>query len=70
MSLDIRFPIGAMFSLFGIILMIFGLVSKSSDIYSRSLGININLWWGIVLLAFGAVMLLLAWKASPQKKND
>ena len=58
MGLDIRLPIGLMFSLFGVLLVVYGLISDKS-IYQRSLGLNINLWWGVVLLIFGAVMLLL-----------
>ena len=59
MNLDLRLPIGLMFSLFGVILTGYGLVSDRA-IYERSLGINVNLWWGLVLLAFGLVMLALA----------
>jgi len=33
--------------------------------YERSLGINVNLWWGIVLLLFGATMLWLARPKNP-----
>jgi hypothetical protein len=58
MGLDIRVPIGLMFSVFGVILTIYGLLSDRA-IYGRSLGININLIWGLALLAFGAIMLLL-----------
>ena len=54
-SLDIRTPIGLMFTIVGAILVVFGLVSDPA-IYARSLGININLWWGLVLLAFGLLM--------------
>jgi len=50
-----------MFSAFGALLVIFGLVSDEA-LYQRSLGINVNLWWGLVLLAFGLAMLALAWK--------
>jgi len=62
MNLDLRLPIGLMFGIFGILLTGYGLVSDRA-IYARSLGININLWWGLVLLAFGAVMLGLALRA-------
>lgn len=58
MGMDIRLPIGLMFSVFGILLIAFGAFSDKA-IYSRSLGININLGWGVVLLLFGAVMLVL-----------
>jgi hypothetical protein len=59
MKLDLRLPIGLMFTTFGVMLVVFGLVSNRA-IYQRSLGINVNLWWGLVLLAFGVVMLAFA----------
>ena len=59
MNLDLRLPIGLMFSIFGVMLAAYGLMSDAA-IYARSLGINVNLWWGVVLLAFGLVMLGLA----------
>jgi hypothetical protein len=61
MNFDLRLPIGIMFSVFGLILTIFGAVSDKA-IYERSLGLNINLIWGIVLLVFGLFMLFLALK--------
>ncbi len=58
-----RFPIGGMFSIIGAILVVYGFLS-SRAIYDKSLGINVNLWWGLVLLAFGLVMLGYAVRAS------
>lgn len=58
MGVDIRMPIGLMFSVFGLILTVYGFTSDRA-IYARSLGVNINFLWGLVLLAFGAIMLLL-----------
>jgi hypothetical protein len=58
MKLDLRLPIGLMFSIIGALLVVFGVVSDPA-IYQRSLGINVNLWWGLVLLVFGLVMLWL-----------
>ena len=66
MKLDLRLPIGLLFSLFGVILVVYGLVSDSG-LYERSLGINVNLWWGLVLLAFGLMMLFFGVKASRTK---
>lgn len=67
-GMDIRLPIGLMFSLFGIILVVFGAMTNGSDIYTdHSLGINVNLWWGIVLTLFGLVMLLLTWVGAKKK---
>jgi len=59
MNLDVRLPIGLMFMAFGVLLTGYGLFS-SDTIYQRSLGVNVNLWWGLVLVAFGIVMLALA----------
>lgn len=62
MTLDLRLPIGLMFTSFGALLTLFGVVSDDA-IYARSLGINVNLWWGLALLAFGLVMLTFAIRA-------
>jgi hypothetical protein len=63
MGLDIRWPIGLMFSLVGALMVIYGLITASdAEIYKRSLDINVNLIWGLVLLVFGAAMLTMAWR--------
>ncbi|HMA43433.1 MAG TPA: hypothetical protein VKO86_05425 [Gemmatimonadales bacterium] len=59
MKLDLRLPIGLMFTIFGVILTVYGFVSDRA-MYDRSLGIDVNLWWGLVLLVFGLVMLTFA----------
>ena len=58
MGLDIRLPIGLMFLILGVLLAGWGLVSDEA-IYERSLGININLIWGTILIAFAVVLLWL-----------
>lgn len=58
MQLDIRLPIGLMFTLLGALLVIFGLIADQRTLHN-SLGINVNLWWGLVMLVFGGVMTLL-----------
>jgi hypothetical protein len=59
MGLDIRWPIGIMFSLLGALLLIYGVATVSdTEMYRHSLGININIIWGIVLLIFGGAMLM------------
>ena len=63
MGLDIRIPLGMMFTILGCLLAGFGFFSDPA-IYQRSLGIDVNLWWGLVLLAFGALMLCLGWRAA------
>lgn len=64
MGLDIRTPIGLMFTIFGVLLAGYGLLTRGSDMYQRSLGYNINLEWGAVLLVFGVVMLWLGRKGA------
>ena len=59
MSLDLRIPMGLMFTLIGVILGAFGLKTNGSSIYQGIDGLNINLWWGLVLLAFGLTMFVL-----------
>ena len=69
MGLDLRWPIGLMFSLIGAMLTINGLITGSNaDMYKRSLDINVNLWWGLVLFVFGAVMLSFALRSRFSKK--
>ena len=58
MKLDIRVPTGFLFSLLGLLLAGYGLLSDKS-IYERSLGYNVNLVWGICLLIFGLISLYL-----------
>ena len=63
MGLDIRVPIGLLFLTLGVLLAAQGLFSDPA-IYRRSLDININLWWGLVLLAFGGLMFFAGWRKS------
>jgi sulfite exporter TauE/SafE len=57
MNLDLRVPMGLMFTLVGIILTAFGIATRGNmELYARSLGVNVNIWWGIVLLIFGLIM--------------
>jgi hypothetical protein len=63
MGIDIRLPIGMLFSLLGVILAAYGILGYTSR-YRESMGVNINLVWGMVLLVFGLVMLLLGRRAT------
>lgn len=71
MGMDLRWPIGLMFSLIGLLLVGYGLISNSNtETYSRSLGINVNLYWGLLLLVFGGTMLMLAWRGGQQPPEE
>jgi hypothetical protein len=68
MSADIRLPIGLLFSIVGVLITIFGLATGGNEMYVRhSLGININIYCGVCVTAFGVIMLAMALHA--QKKN-
>jgi len=69
MGVDIRIPIGLMFTILGGLLGIFGLVTAGDGaMYAKSLNINVNLFTGIGMLVFGIIMLAFAWK--PGKKKN
>jgi hypothetical protein len=72
MNLDLRIPMGLMFLIVGGILAVFGLVTMGSPIYAKSVGMNINLIWGLVMLVFGAAMFLLGRRsqARPMKQIE
>lgn len=66
--LDIRFPIGLMFSIVGLIITIYGLATIGQDeMYVISLNVNVNLLSGIGTLAFGLLMLLFS---DPVRKRN
>jgi uncharacterized protein YhhL (DUF1145 family) len=55
---DLRIAIGGLFTVYGVLLALYGLLGDKAQ-YSRSLGVNVNLVWGVVLLVFGLCMLLI-----------
>jgi len=67
MNFDLRIPLGLMFTVFGLILTGVGLFG-GPELYQKSLGINMNLWWGLVMLVFGLTMLLLAFRGKAGKR--
>jgi len=67
MGLDIRWPIGIIFTIYGAVLAIYGLVADPA-IFVSSAEINIDLWWGLAMLCFGIIMVSLAFRASPRQR--
>ncbi len=68
MGIDIKFPIGLMFTILGLLLTVFGLVTYGdAPLYKPSLGINVNLWSGLGMLVFGLIMLFFAWQSKKTK---
>ena len=69
-GIDIRVPIGLMFLIVGIIIAGYGVGTNGDPMYANhSLGININLIWGVILVLFSLTMLGLAWMASKKHKS-
>lgn len=64
MNLDIRLPTGLLFLIIGLMMLIYGAVTHftAPEMYDRSLGINVNLWWGLAQIVFAAAMLGLAFR--------
>lgn len=67
MGLDIRLPIGIIFSIYGVIMIAFGALTDPA-IFERSMGVNIDVWWGAAMLVFGVFMGALAFRASRQNQ--
>jgi uncharacterized membrane protein HdeD (DUF308 family) len=55
---DIRRIIGGLFVLYGVILVVVGAVG-TDEVKNKAAGINVNLWTGVAMLVFGALMI--AW---------
>jgi hypothetical protein len=69
MGIDLRYPIGLLFGVFGLLLVLYGVLGGTAD-YSRSLGINVNLWWGLIMLIFGGVMFFAAHRKSGKRGSS
>jgi hypothetical protein len=62
--LDIRMPIGLLFSILGVLVLVYGLITMSDTaMYAQSLGVNINIWSGAGMTIFGGIMLYFAMNA-------
>ena len=58
--LDIKIPIGLMFFVFGVIITVYGFITRNdTELYQKSFSHNVNLWMGVLMLVFGSIMLLL-----------
>jgi multisubunit Na+/H+ antiporter MnhG subunit len=70
MGLDIRIPLGLIFLFIGGLMSVYGFFTRTSpDIYAKSMGINLNLTWGLIMFFFGLVMYLVGrrqkWQDDP-----
>jgi hypothetical protein len=60
MKLDIRYPIGFLFLIIGGLLAAYGVWRHQ----------EIDLWWGLVQVVFGAIMVFLARSGSPSNTGE
>lgn len=61
--LDIRIPIGLLFTVLGLLVTAYGIITNADvELYKKSFQYNVNLWSGLLMLVFGVIMLLLARK--------
>ena len=65
-QLDVRLPIGALFVIVGALLLLYGLTAAPPTTGSHAL----NVWWGIVMLIFGALMLGFGWRTAATRGRD
>jgi hypothetical protein len=70
MGLDIRIPLGLIFLFIGGLMSVYGLITRNAaDIYEKSMGINLNLTWGLIMFVFGLVMFVVGrrqkWQNDP-----
>jgi multisubunit Na+/H+ antiporter MnhG subunit len=69
MGLDIRIPLGLIFLITGGLMSVWGFITRHSDIYAKSMGVNLNLTWGLIMFVFGLVMFLVGrrqkWQDDP-----
>lgn len=59
-DLDVRVPIGALFTVLGVLLTAYGALEPTAAKSAFTRGGQINMWWGLVMLVFGVFMLLIA----------
>jgi hypothetical protein len=56
---DLRRIIGGLFVVYGVVLTVLGLFDSQEEI-DKAAGVNINLWTGVGMLAFGILMIVWA----------
>jgi len=65
MHLDLRYPIGLLLTTYGAILAIQGAIVRATV-----LGLNVNLYWGVVMMVSGLGALYLARRRSRSTRDD
>ena len=63
---DLKIPLGILLEFYGVLLALYGLLGPG-EIYRKSLGININLIWGILMMVVGGLFILVAYSTRNEK---
>jgi len=66
--LDIKLPLGWLFTFYGVVLGAYGLFTQP-DLYQKSANLNINLLWGGLLLIIGVALLLMSCCVKKNQRN-
>lgn len=66
--IDLRLPLGMLFIVLGVVMASFGFLSRHDAIYDRSLGVDVNLIWGLVEIACGVTVLFVV-RGAREKKS-
>jgi hypothetical protein len=67
MKVDLRYPLGLLFTAFGVLLVGYGLFAPS--VRALMVAVNVNLYAGLAMLIFGVLMLGLAKRAESREKT-
>jgi hypothetical protein len=68
-GIDLRTPVGGLFSALGVLLTAYGAATRGQP-GTEPTGVPVNVLWGLVLLGFGLAMLALARRARRAGRSD
>ena len=66
--MDIRFFLGLLLGIYGVILTIFGLLRPELATFVKGIDFNLNLWWGLLFLVVGILFFIFSKKPSEWAK--
>ena len=58
--LDLKIPLGGLLSFYGLLLVVYGVIEDPA-MYDKSFGMNVNLFWGLVMLVAGGTFVVMHW---------
>jgi hypothetical protein len=67
---DIRFPVGAIFAVYGVLLIFYGFISSDVEARHMLLGLQVNIVAGVGMLIFGGSFLYLSRQGKPTVRSS